>query len=131
MNRRIRKKRRDQVNRLLANGIRLYASRPAGADLEEISRAMLGLNIGLALWARHDFFERGPRRHWGILPPALPVISAPDDTTLVLKGPVEYRSPGGDRIIVVEQYHVHAKLIGKSWRVTLFTTTAEPAIPPA
>ena len=131
MNKRIRKKRRDQIHRMLADSVRLYATRPAGAEFEEISRGVLSLSIGLALWARHDFVERGPRRHWGILPPAVPEVSAPDATTLVFRGSVEYRGSSDDRILAVEQYHLKARRAGSLWRITLFTTAAEPAIQPA
>jgi len=119
MNRRIRKKRLARHDAMIADGLRLYATRPHGSAYEELSRDLLGLQVGLALYNRLQV-TLGPRRGWGVAPPSDVVIEQVDRSRLRAHGVVRLLPPG-DQPEVVEIFHLSAERGRRRWRHVLLT----------
>jgi len=130
MNRRIRKKRIDETDRLLATGLRLYATRPQlppdAALYDEFATAFLGLSIGFALGQRLNTLP-GPRRGCGMDPPQDVKVEMPDESTIHVTGFVTIRDRRGEAELGVEAFHLTAERKGDVWRMTrvLMTPSAQ------
>ena len=121
MNRRIRKKRIDAVDRLLADGLRLYATRPRRAGEAEqwdrLARRLLNLAVGLAL---RDRIRRLPGPHFGAevdLPRALRVEMA-DEASVNASGLLLIRDREGEEERAYLRFHLAAQVKRGRWTMT-------------
>jgi len=121
MNRRIRKKKIDAADRLLANGLRLYANRPrpeqAPEQWEELARAFLSLSLGLALRERIQTVP-GPLRGYEMDPPRDVSVQMPDAETIHVTGLVLIRDRHGEAEVAVQEFRLSADKQRGAWRMT-------------
>jgi hypothetical protein len=121
MKRRIRKKKIDAVDRLLADGLRLFAERPRPRRdpeaFEKVSRGFASLSIGLALRERLQRLP-GPRRGFEMDPPRAFEISMPDADTIHASGMVLIRDRQGEEEIATESFKLSARKHRGCWRMT-------------
>jgi hypothetical protein len=109
---------------MIADGLRLYATRPSGKGYEEVSRGLLSLQIGLALYSRHQLLP-GPRRGWGVAPPDELNVERADGRVLEARGTFRLLPPG-DRPDVPQAFRFSAERTRRGWRHVLLTL---PVIP--
>jgi hypothetical protein len=119
VNRRIRRKRLARHDAMIADGLRLYATRPHGSAYEELSRDLLGMQVGLALYNRLQI-TRGPRRGWGVAPPSDVVVEQADRSHLRARGVVRLFPPG-NQPEVVKIFQLNAERGRRGWRHVLLT----------
>jgi hypothetical protein len=118
MNRRIRKKRTDAADRLLADGLRLYATRPRrGKDAEErgkLAVGLLSLTLGLAL---RDRIRRLPGPYFGaeVDPPRALRVEMPDETSVNANGLLLIRDRNGEEERAYLTFHLVAHVHRGRW----------------
>ena len=121
MNRRIRKKKIDAVNRILADGLRLYASRPRPANdstaFDDLATGLLSMSIGLALRERLQQLP-GTRRGFEMDPPRGLKVEMPDATTIHASGVVLIRDRRGETEVATEAFRLSAIHAKGMWRMT-------------
>ena len=121
MNRRIRKKKIDAANRLLANGLRLYANRPRPREAperwEDLARAFLSLSLGLALRERIHTVP-GPLKGCEMDPPRNVSVQMPDAETINVTGLVLIRDRQGEAEVGVQEFTLVAAKHRGAWRMT-------------
>lgn len=129
MNRRIRQKKIAAMDRLLASGLRLYATRPrpaVGAEqYEHIARDLLSLSIGLALRERLQQLP-GPRRGCEMDPPRGLTVEMPDPQTIHVSGLTLIRDRQGEAELAVESFKLSAAKTRAGWRMTRVLMTPSP-----
>jgi hypothetical protein len=119
VNRRIRRKQLAQFDAMIADGLRLYATRPQGTAYEEVSRGLLSLQVGLALYGRHQLVP-GPRRGWGVAPPDQLTIEQADGRFLRARGTFRLLPPG-DAPDLPQTFRLRAERTRRGWRHVLLT----------
>jgi hypothetical protein len=121
VNRRIRKKKLDTVDRLLATGLRLYATRPQppgeAALYDEFAIAFLGISVGFALRERLQSLP-GPRRGCEMDPPRGLKVEMADENTIHIVGLVMIRDRRGEKELSVEKFRLTAERKSQAWRMT-------------
>jgi len=125
MNRRIRKKKLDAMDRLLANALRLYADRPyrrrPDDPYEELARGLLSMSIGLALRERLQQLP-GPRHGCELDPPRGLDVDMPDRHTIHVSGLVLVRDRRGEDELATEQFRLPASNQSGAWKMTRVMT---------
>jgi hypothetical protein len=104
---------------MIADGLRLYATRPQGTAYEEVSRGLLSLQVGLALYGRHQLVP-GPRRGWGVAPPDQLTIEQADGRFLRARGTFRLLPPG-DAPDLPQTFRLRAERTRRGWRHVLLT----------
>ena len=129
MNRRIRKKRIDEVDRLLADGLRLYTTRPLRRTNQEewdrIAVKLLNLTIGLAL---RDRIRRLPGPYFGaeVDPPRGLTVEVPSAGTINAAGLLLIRDRQGEEERAVLRFRLSASRVRERWTMTrVFMTAAD------
>jgi len=122
MNHRVHDK---QVASLLADALRLYATRPRGqgASYDNLAVGVLGLSIGLAL---HERLQRlpGPRHGCTLDPPRGLVGRMPDANTIHVAGLILIRDSEGDVELGIESFQISAeKRRSRQWQLTRLLLT--------
>lgn len=104
---------------MIADGLRLYATPPQGMEYEEVSRRLLSLQVGLALYGRHQLLA-GPRRGWGVAPPDELNIEQAGSRFLQARGTFRLL-PSGDAPNVPQTFRLRAERTRRGWRHVLLT----------
>lgn len=121
MNRRIRKKRLDAADRLLADGIRLYADRPTsrsdGEKWEALALRLLSLTVGLGLRER---VRRLPGPFFGaeVDPPRAVAAEMSGPSTMVVNGLLLIRDRAGEAERAFLTFRLNAEKRRERWAMT-------------
>jgi len=124
LNKRIFNKRMKQLRGAVAEGVRLYTTRPRGGHRSqqwtELGVGMLHVDIGIYFALRHQW-RPGPLAGTWISDTSKPDIEEPAADRLEATGTLTYSNPRDDRVIAHARYRVSAVRTGERWEVRILT----------
>ena len=106
----------------MADGVRLYATRPRGGPeaekWAELSRGLMHLNIGIGLALYHQWFP-GARRGLWIRDTSVPTVEELGPERIEARGTLTWARTRDDAHLATETYRLSARRERGVWRVLL------------